>query len=98
MGLSGNVHIQARFLGVCVLISHLGGKCGLREAIMHLASLTLGQIAECGLMLSGGDVTLHLDGRMGSEEGKTNRQIYIEIDSAMRPTACKSTQGSRNRK
>lgn len=34
------------------------------------------------------------DGSMGSEEGKTNRQIHIEIDSAMRPTACKSTQGS----
>ncbi|CAF99762.1 unnamed protein product [Tetraodon nigroviridis] len=27
---------------------------------------------------------------MGSEEGKTNRQIHIEIDSAMRPTACKN--------
>lgn len=38
----------------------LGGKCGLSEAVMDLASLTLGQIAESGLMLSGGDVTVHL--------------------------------------
>lgn len=30
------------------------------EAVMHLASLTLGQIAQSGLMLSGGDVTVHL--------------------------------------
>lgn len=65
---------------------------------MQLASLTLGQIAKGGLMLSGGDVTLHLKEGMGSEEGKTNRQIYIEIDSATRPTACTSTQESRNGK
>lgn len=38
----------------------LGGKCGLSEAVMDLASLTLGQIAESGLMLSGGHVTVHL--------------------------------------
>lgn len=38
----------------------LGGKCGLSDAVMRLASLTLGQIAKRGLMLSGGDVTVHL--------------------------------------
>jgi len=38
----------------------LGGKCGLSEAVMDLASLTLGQVAESELMLSGGDVTVHL--------------------------------------
>lgn len=76
MGLSGNVHIQARFFGLCVLKFHLGGKCGLREAVVHLASLTLGQIAECGLMLSGGDVTLHLMEEWGVRRGKqTDRSI-----------------------
>lgn len=59
MSLSGNVHIQARFWFTCPQIP-LGGKCGLSEAVMDLASLTLGQIAESGLMLSGGDVTVHL--------------------------------------
>lgn len=38
----------------------LGGKCGLSGAVMRLASPTLGQIAKGGLMLSGGDVTVHL--------------------------------------
>lgn len=64
----------------------LGGKCGLSEAVMDLASLTLGQIAQSGLMLSGGHVTVHLREEW-EWEVKTNRQIYIEIDSAMRLTA-----------
>lgn len=38
----------------------LGGICGLSEAIMDLASLTFRQIAASGLILSGGDVTVHL--------------------------------------
>ncbi len=38
----------------------LGGKCGLSEAVMDLASVTLGQIAGSGLMLTGWDVTVHL--------------------------------------
>lgn len=76
MGLSGNAHIQARFFGLCVLKFHLGGKCGLREAIIHLASLTLGQIAKCGLMLSGGDATLHLMEEWREKRGKqTDRSI-----------------------
>lgn len=71
MDLSRNVHIQARFFfGICVLKFHLGRKCELREAVMRLAQLTLGQIAECGLMLSGGDVTLHLMKEWGVWGGK----------------------------
>lgn len=58
------------FFGLCVLKFHLGGKCGLSEAVMHLASLTLGQIAKGGLMLSGGDVTLHLKEEWGVRRGK----------------------------
>lgn len=43
---------------------------------MHLASLTLGQIAECELMLSGADVTLHLMEEWGVRRGKqTGRSI-----------------------
>lgn len=38
----------------------LGGKCGLSGAVMDLASVSLGQIAGSGLILSGGDVTVHL--------------------------------------
>lgn len=44
MSLSGNVHIQARFSFFFCSQIPLGGKCGLSKAVMHLASLTLGQI------------------------------------------------------
>lgn len=48
-----------------------GGKCGLSEAVMDLASLTLGQIVESELMFSGGNVTVHLkEGWERDEENK----------------------------
>lgn len=40
------------------------------EAVMALASVTLGEIAEPGLMLCGGDVTVHLKEELEKQKAK----------------------------
>lgn len=46
------------------------------EAVMDLASLTLGQIAPNGLMLSGRDVTVHLKEEWGVRRQNKQADLY----------------------